>query len=123
VPPFFKEPYLKGLLACWAVDDGVNSRVKWNHLSGTATVYNVALGAYEYNAYAFFAPTGLDLRPVGTAGVRNLNGIEYDACPLYQIGQFTPISTFPNPVAATLEPLPAPIVPPALRISSSFTVW
>ena len=64
--------------------------MKWNHLSGTATVYNTGRGAYEYNAYAFFVPTGLDQEPVGVAGALNLNGVEYDSCPLYQIGQFTP---------------------------------
>jgi len=82
-------PYLRGLLACWAVDGGAQNQVKWNHLSMTVTVYNAA-SAYEYNAYAFFVPTGTDLQPVGVAGTLNLNGLEYDACPLYQIGQFTP---------------------------------
>ncbi|MGE3840270.1 MAG: hypothetical protein AB7I50_01660, partial [Vicinamibacterales bacterium] len=82
--------YGKGLLACWAVDAGEQNHVKWNHLSGTATVYHPAAGAYEYNASAFFIPTGLDLQPVGTSGVRNLNGVEYDSCPLYQMGQFSP---------------------------------
>src|SRR5262245_12801399 len=92
----FNRPYFRGLLACWAVDGGAKHQVKWNHLSGTATVYNIApkfaepTDAYEYNAYAFFVPTGLDQEPVGVAGVLNLNGVEYDSCPLYQIGQFTP---------------------------------
>src|SRR5262245_33563305 len=31
--------YEKGLLACWAVDGGAQNQVKYNHLSGTATVY------------------------------------------------------------------------------------
>jgi hypothetical protein len=84
-------PYRRGLLACWAVDNGGQNQVKWNHLSGTATVYNAFLGAYEYNAYAFFVPTGLDLEPVGVAGTLNLNGVEYDSCPQYMIGQFTPV--------------------------------
>jgi hypothetical protein len=84
-------PYLEGLLACWAIDGGAQNQVKWNHLSGTATVYNPSEGAYEYNAYAFFVPTGADLEVVGTSpGTLNLNGVEYDSCPLYQIGQFTP---------------------------------
>src|SRR5262249_47690616 len=90
-------PYFRGLLACWAIDGGAQNQVKWNHLSGTATVFNslgiVAFespGAYEYTAYAFFVPTGLDLQPVGIAGTLNLNGVEYDSCPLYQIAQFTP---------------------------------
>ncbi|MGE3840172.1 MAG: hypothetical protein AB7I50_01160 [Vicinamibacterales bacterium] len=82
-------PYRRGMLACWAIDDGAQNQVKWNHLSGTATLYNTT-SAYEYNAYAFFVPTGTDLAPVGVAGTLNLNGLEYDACPLYQIGQFSP---------------------------------
>lgn len=81
-------PYLKGWLVCFAT--GRSGQVKWNHLSGAATVYHPADGAYEYNAYAFYAPVGLDLDPVGAAGVINMNGVEYDSCPLYQIGQFTP---------------------------------
>jgi len=83
-------PYRRGLLACWVIDGGAQNQVKWNHISGTATVYNIAT-AYEYNAYAFYVPTGTDLQPVGVAGTLNLNGLEYDACPLYQIGQFTPV--------------------------------
>jgi hypothetical protein len=94
-------PYLKGLLICWAVDNGGQNQVKWNHLSGTATVYHPGFGAYEYNAYAFFVPTGLDLEPVGTAGTINLNGVEYDSCPQYMIGQFSPVdAATPPPVAA-----------------------
>ena len=83
--------YYKGLLACWVTDPGHQNQVKWNHLSGTATVYHPTLGAYEYNAYAFFAPQGLDMQPIGVAGALKLDGMEYDWCPLYQIGQFTPI--------------------------------
>src|SRR5262245_14525827 len=86
----------RGLLACLAVDGGAQNYIKWNCLSGTATLFNTvefylsATGAYEYNAYAFFVPTGLDQQAVGVAGTLNLNGVEYDSCPLYQIGQFTP---------------------------------
>jgi hypothetical protein len=91
-----------GLLACWAVDQGGQNQVKWNHLSGTATIYDTSGLAFEYNAYAFFVPTGLDLEPVGVAGTLNLNGVEYDSCPLYQIGQFSPAGFDPQ--------RPAPIV-------------
>jgi len=80
-------PHLRGLLACWAVDNTATNQVKWNHLSGTATVYD-GRAAYEYNAYAFYVPSGTDLGPVGTPGVLKLNGLEYDACPQYQIAQF-----------------------------------
>jgi hypothetical protein len=91
------EPYGAGLLVCFAVSDDLASQVKWNHISGTATVIKYAddgdLGAYEYSAYAFFVPTGVDQAPVGpdsTQGTLNLNGVEYDSCPLYMIGQMSP---------------------------------
>src|SRR5262245_45421850 len=65
-PGDFNRPYFRGMLACWAIDGGAQNQVKWNHLSGTATVFNTdplripngpagALltyehaGAYEYN--------------------------------------------------------------------------
>ncbi|MGE3842249.1 MAG: hypothetical protein AB7I50_11735, partial [Vicinamibacterales bacterium] len=113
-------PYRRGLLACWAIDGGAQNQVKWNHLSGTATVYSNATannsGAYEYSAYAFFVPTGTDLAPVGVAGALNLNGLEYDACPLYQIGQFTPatmnLAAGAGYAAAVAAPFTAP--PPPL---------
>jgi hypothetical protein len=96
-------PYYKGLLACWAVDDSAQNQVKWNHLSGTATVYEPGSGAYEYNAYAFFVSEGLDLAPLGTAGTLNLDGVEYDSCPLYQIVQFTPSTPILGPGPAVYE--------------------
>ncbi|MGE3840161.1 MAG: hypothetical protein AB7I50_01105 [Vicinamibacterales bacterium] len=92
-------PYRRGMLACWVVDGGAQNQVKYNHISGTATVYTAA-EAYEYNAYAFFVPTGADLDPVGTPGTLELNGLQYDACPLYQIGQFTPANPAPLPQGA-----------------------
>jgi hypothetical protein len=103
-------PYLEGLLACWAIQTHhfdptygwhfSESQAKWNHLSGTATVYHPIAGAYEYNAYAFFAPTGLDQEPVGISGTLNLNGMEYDSCPQYLIGQLP--TSVQNPFAPTL---------------------
>lgn len=83
-------PYFKGDLTCFAVDHAGDQQIKWNHLSGTATLYHANKGAYEYAAYAFYAPTGSDRQPVGPAGLLKLDGFFYDACPLYQIGQFTP---------------------------------
>jgi hypothetical protein len=83
-------PYHKGELLCWAVDPGSQNQIKWNHLSGTATVFSPLRGGYQYSAYGFFAPTGVDLEPIGTPGTLSLDGIAYDMCPLYQIGQFQP---------------------------------
>jgi len=114
--------YFRGTLACWVVryvtadvngggndvdpcgcnpppdpnqNDIGETQVKYNHLSGTATVYHTTAGSYEYNAYAFFVPTGADLDPVAnsTPGVIRLNGLQYDQCPEYLIGQFTPNGT------------------------------
>jgi len=53
-------------------------------------VYRDGSQAYEYNAYAFFVPSGIDLQPIGAPGALQLNGVEYDVCPLYLIGQFSP---------------------------------
>jgi hypothetical protein len=84
-------PYEKGMLVCFAVDGGAMNQVKWNHLFGSATVFNGREGtAYEYTAYSFYVPSGSDQGPVGTAGTLNLNGLEYDACPLYMTGAMTP---------------------------------
>jgi hypothetical protein len=109
--------YDRGMLACWAIDGGGQNQIKWNHLSGTATVYNTRIGAYEYNAYAFFVPTGLDLEPVGVAGTLNLNSVEYDSCPLYQIGQFTPVNV--NLPAAQI-PNTEPVITPG---GNALSVW
>jgi hypothetical protein len=89
-----RDPYFAGLLVCFAVDIGEENQVKWNHLSGSATVYDSTLGtAYEYSAYAFFVQSGLDLAPLGTPGALYLNGVDYDSCPIYQIGQISPEGT------------------------------
>jgi hypothetical protein len=94
-------PYFKGFLACWAVNGTGQAHVKWNHLSGTATVWSPAAGAaYEYPAYAFFVKNGLDLAPIGAPNTLRLDGNEYDACPLYLVGQFTPVGPFVGSVVA-----------------------
>ncbi|MGE3840162.1 MAG: hypothetical protein AB7I50_01110 [Vicinamibacterales bacterium] len=110
-------PYRRGMLACWAVDNAAQNQVKWNHLSGTATVYD-ATRAYEYHAFSFYVPTGADLAAVGTAGTLNLNGLEYDACPLYLIGQFTPgIVTGGAPNTNTAVFAAAPAIAGAPQVS------
>ena len=77
-------PLGAGMLACWVVDvEGLN-QLKWNHLSGTVTIINHASGtAYEYTMYAFYAPTGSDLQPVGTGGTIDLDSVKFDSCPQY----------------------------------------
>ena len=85
----------------WAADAGAQQQVKWNHLwPATATLYHPNGPAYEYTAYAFFVPTGIDQQPVGAAGTLNLDGVSYDACPLYQVGFITPAVGDPTPVGA-----------------------
>jgi len=96
-------PLGAGMLACWVVDiEGLN-QLKWNHLSGTVTVIDHKNGtAYEYTMYAFYAPTGSDLQPVGTGGVIDLDSVKFDSCPQYMIGQFSPIGTrLPGPEPVT----------------------
>jgi hypothetical protein len=84
------EPYLQGMLICWAVSETGRDQVKWNHLSGNALVYSPLEGAYDYAAYAFFVPNGHDKSQPGEGGGLVLDGVVYDSCPLYQIGQFSP---------------------------------
>jgi hypothetical protein len=96
--------YYKGLLACWVVDANASTQLKWNHLSGTATVYSQH-GAYEYNAYAFFVASdaAFNLQEVGDPGTLALGGPGaefYDQCPLYQIGQFSPRFAVGRPLVA-----------------------
>ena len=94
-----------GELVCFAVDAAVLNQVRFNHLTGTATVVtfadtdaNQAKQAFKYNPWAFTArsvlsPPPPDGTPVGTAGTLVLSGGgdgTYDACPLYLIANFSP---------------------------------
>jgi hypothetical protein len=98
-----RDPYLAGTLVCFAIDPVEQNQIKWNHLSGTATVYDTVAGtAYEYTAFGFFVQSGIDAFPVGTPGVLYLNGVDYDSCPLYAIGQMSPEGTIVRPGIATI---------------------
>lgn len=94
-----------GELVCFAVDAAVANQVRFNHLTGTATVVsfadtdaNQAKQAFKYNAWAFTArsiltPPPPDGTPVGTAGTLVLSGGgdgTYDGCPGYLIANFSP---------------------------------
>jgi len=77
---------LRGFVYAWAVkndvNDGQNVQIRWNHLSGDAAIINYRLAtSAEYNAYAFQAIEGTTAHGdfVGTAGIINLDGVEYDA--------------------------------------------
>jgi hypothetical protein len=80
-----------GELICWAVSKSGHNQINFNHLFGSATVYNYSSGeAFEYNSWNFKARTGTAGQAVGTAGTINLNGTDYDYCPGYLIAGFTP---------------------------------
>ncbi len=92
VPPFPAWDSAYGELKCWAVDAGGANQIAWNYLSGSAKVVNYEYyTAYEYNAWSFGArtsSTGADGGTVGTGGVITLDGVNYDACPAYFLGNF-----------------------------------
>lgn len=84
-----------GELRCWAVSPDGTQQISWNHLVGSATVFDFEnSAAYEYNAWAFQAmhPQG---KTVGSEqGRLNLNGVDYDLCPRRLIGNFAPVGRF-----------------------------
>jgi hypothetical protein len=85
----------EGELFCWAVSPGATTQIRWNHLSGSATISNFMTSAtFEYPAWAFQVRAAvLELAQVGTTpGLIRLNGIDYDACPqfLHGIAQDNP---------------------------------
>jgi hypothetical protein len=86
-----------GQLVCWAVSKGGGTQVKWNHLSGTATIMDHHNGtSYAYNAYQFFARGAKNKQQVGAAaGTLDLDGTAangaYDKCGRYIIGHFSPV--------------------------------
>jgi hypothetical protein len=85
-----------GQLICWAVSRGGGTQVKWNHLTGTATIVNTGdETSYTYNAYQFYARGTKNKRQVGAvAGILDLVGTAYgggyDKCGRYIIGHFSP---------------------------------
>jgi hypothetical protein len=92
VNPFPRQNQPHGVLKCWAVNAAGDASINWNHLSGTATVFENLFDdtAYEYTAWAFKAKTGVLGDVVDSNGDLALNGKEYEYCPRYLIGHFTP---------------------------------
>ncbi len=96
VPDFPNTTTGTGQLLCWAVTKGGGTQVKWNHLSGTATVIDTSdETAYTYNAYQSYARGVKNKQQVGTTpGTLELNGTAgdgaYDQCGRYVIGHFSP---------------------------------
>ncbi len=75
---------LRGYLLLWAVDTATNAEIRWNHLSGSATVIKYRdTSAWEYNAWAFQAvldvEQGQPLLP--PYGLLWLDGREYESAP------------------------------------------
>jgi len=130
-----------GELTCFAVNLGVDHQIRWNHLSGIATVVKFTDAdaaqtrqAFEYNAYAFKARANVaEGATVGTAGHIPLDGINYDACPSYLITEFGPggatLASRPSvtyidndlAVASCNEDLRQDFIPHFTKLQ--FTVW
>jgi hypothetical protein len=78
-----------GELKCWATDGNFANQINFNFLSGSAKVIDFsAYTAYEYNAWIFKALAGTTGATVGTAGTIALDGVSYQACPQYFLGNF-----------------------------------
>ncbi len=105
--PFAQGDAALGELICFATNAARSQQVRFNHLTGVATVVqqeveagvNQPKHAFKYNAWAFTArsnpgvPPPPDGTPVGTAGRLDLTGGglgTYDACPQYLIANFSP---------------------------------
>jgi len=85
-----------GALQCWAVTPGGGSQIDWNHLSGSATIYDFAnRTAWEYSSWNFAAVGTSRGDSVGEPGIIRLDGAVggYDSCPQYLLGYFTPLGT------------------------------
>jgi hypothetical protein len=88
----------KGALLCWATNASLSTQISHNHLSGNATLVVGAAGepgfqaAYTYPSWNFTARGVAEGAPVGNPGRLDLTGNngQYDACPAYLIGHFSP---------------------------------
>ena len=84
-----------GELKCWAVSPNGANQIAWNHLVGSATIYDYgSRQAAEYNAWGFEALAS-EGAIVGHPGRLDLDGVSYDKCPRTLIGQFTPTTVKP----------------------------
>lgn len=89
----------EGFMICWATNNAVTQQINFNNLTGTARVFwydapSTTRTAGEYSAWSFAARTGANRDPVGaTPGLIQLNGVDYDYCPQYVLGQYSPNKT------------------------------
>ena len=82
-----------GELKCWAVTADGSTEMHYNHLFGTASIFDYRFSqAWEYTATAFQALGAATLTgtALGSPGVLNLDNSEYDACPNILLGNFIP---------------------------------
>jgi hypothetical protein len=81
-----------GELKCFAVDLSAGVPISWNHLFGSAEIWDGcdSVSVYGYNAWAFTARAVPQGAPVGQPGQLNLSGLNgaYDACPAYLTSEF-----------------------------------
>ncbi len=90
IPPFNTTNSTVGELKCWATDANGANQISWNYLTGSAKVIDYSwYTAYEYNAWSFTAlASTVAGTPIGTGGTINLDGVNYEACPQYYMGNF-----------------------------------
>jgi hypothetical protein len=69
---------LRGFVIAWAVNSQ-GQQIRWNHLSGKATIINYEeQAAWEYSPWAFQARTGVQGDVMGDAGRIDFDGTHYD---------------------------------------------
>ena len=89
--------YLRGYIIGWAVND-MNEEIRWNHLSGDATLvyYGGDKAAWQYNACTAAVPENTGVahgEHTGTPGVLNLDGSEYCTPPSHLLMNFQAVSS------------------------------
>ncbi len=104
MPDFPRANTATGQLICWATNNAETKQVKWNHLSGTATIIDPGdETSFAYNAWSFYARGIKNKAQVGKyAGRLDLNGVDkkygaYDKCGRYIIGHFGPVDNVGQP--------------------------
>lgn len=90
-----------GQLICWAVNAGDSTQVLHNNLYGESLIIWPANGstpdtAAPIPAWSFRALKDPGSAGGGTDGLLPLDGVTYDSCPKYLIGNFNPAGQFPG---------------------------
>ncbi|MBW7904547.1 MAG: hypothetical protein LC135_08015 [Phycisphaerae bacterium] len=74
--PLDDDLVVRGALVLFAANDQ-GQAIRWNHLTGTATIISYALGtAWEYPPYAFQALTAPHGQPINPPGELRLDGVQ-----------------------------------------------